>query len=779
MTTENSFANGVAGVVVQAGVIGSIVLPDCPEPALGGLPPRTPTFVGRDEELQRAQALLDPSKGEDYASPVVVSGIPGVGKTELLLQVAHTALAQAGWFPGGTLFVDLRGYDARQRLSPKRALGSLLEALGVPAEHIPARRDDRCRLYRSALAALAEAGRRVLVVLDNVRGDQQLQHLLPGDAGSRVLISSRETLAELDAVRLTLPQLSSSAGNDLLRQVLRLSDPQDNRVDAESGEAQRIATLCGGLPLALRVLAGLLVDTPARPLSDLRQELSSAHSRLKVLSRENIAVRAAFDLSYRRLTTEEARFFRLLSLPPGNDFATETAARTAGVDRSSSTVVLTKLARMHLVEQGEAWGRWHMHDLMRDYSVDLMSDEEGTEAFVRLFTYLTARLRESVSHFHEVGDDAPEQWPDGLSSAEWLNQECMSLVEATVRVHLAKNPLLTLTIAGDLAPYLWERHHLDDAQQTCLLGIAASRELGERRQEAMVLSNLGLVLKDQRKLKKSVRAHKAARQIARELRDTRLEALALNHLGLTRYEQRRFAESLRLHRRAARLFKGAGDSRNRTGALLNAAETLRDMGRPQQASALLQKAHKGFLRQGNAHGSTQAQGSLALTLRQAGRAAEAIALHRQAIAQARTLHRPRTLAVELSNYGCSLTVEGQYTEAEEALQEALALFEEMGDRSGEARTRGNLAGARLQQADWHAALNDQVLACELFADIGDDHALAVELRNAGHTLLQLGRHFEALENFETAAHLFSALEDEENARVADDLAREVTERHGI
>ncbi|WP_423360895.1 ATP-binding protein [Streptomyces albidoflavus] len=281
MTTENSFANGVAGVVVQAGVVGSIVLPDCPEPALGGLPPRTPTFVGRDEELQRAQALLDPSKGEDYASPVVVSGIPGVGKTELLLQVAHTALAQAGWFPGGTLFVDLRGYDARQRLSPKRALGSLLEALGVPAEHIPARRDDRCRLYRSALAALAEAGRRVLVVLDNVRGDQQLQHLLPGDAGSRALISSRETLAELDAVRLTLPQLSSSAGNDLLRQVLRLSDPQDNRVDAESGEAQRIATLCGGLPLALRVLAGLLVDTPARPLSDLRQELSSAHSRLR------------------------------------------------------------------------------------------------------------------------------------------------------------------------------------------------------------------------------------------------------------------------------------------------------------------------------------------------------------------------------------------------------------------------------------------------------------------------------------------------------------------
>lgn len=66
---------------------------------------------------------------------------------------------------------------------------------------------------------------------------------------------------------------------------------------------------------------------------------------------------------------------------------------------------------MHLVEQGEAWGRWHMHDLMRDYSVDLMSDEEGTEAFVRLFTYLTARLRESVSHFHEVGDDALSSGP--------------------------------------------------------------------------------------------------------------------------------------------------------------------------------------------------------------------------------------------------------------------------------------------------------------------------------------------------------------------------------
>ena len=70
-----------------------------------------------------------------------VGGMAGVGKTELAVQAAHAA-RERGWFPGWVLFIDLHGYDEALRLEPDEALGSLLRALGMPAEHLPSQTQD-------------------------------------------------------------------------------------------------------------------------------------------------------------------------------------------------------------------------------------------------------------------------------------------------------------------------------------------------------------------------------------------------------------------------------------------------------------------------------------------------------------------------------------------------------------------------------------------------------------------------------------------------------------
>jgi TIR domain/AAA ATPase domain len=183
---------------------------------VGGLPRRTVTFTGRDAELGQLLDLLDPVSGEAMLVQVsAVSGLGGVGKTELVLQAAHAA-RERGWFPGGVLFVNLFGYDPARRVAPGRALDGLLRALGVPKDDIPPGTQDRGRLYTSLLGAYATDGRPILVVIDNAWSAEQAEPLLPPAGAGRAVITSRHVLAELAARLIELKPLSTSDAVALL-----------------------------------------------------------------------------------------------------------------------------------------------------------------------------------------------------------------------------------------------------------------------------------------------------------------------------------------------------------------------------------------------------------------------------------------------------------------------------------------------------------------------------------------------------------------------------------
>ena len=146
-------------------------------PALSGLPPASPVFTGRDRQVGELLDLLAPGAWREAPPVAVVAGLAGVGKTELVVQTAARARERPGWFSGGVLFVDMFGYDTERRLSPGSALGGLLRALGVPGREVPRELQDRSRLYRSVLAAFAERGHRVLVVVDEPYTEELLQDL--------------------------------------------------------------------------------------------------------------------------------------------------------------------------------------------------------------------------------------------------------------------------------------------------------------------------------------------------------------------------------------------------------------------------------------------------------------------------------------------------------------------------------------------------------------------------------------------------------------------------
>jgi transcriptional regulator with XRE-family HTH domain len=279
------------------------------------LPPAVAGFTGRSAELDALTALLDRPAGQAPEAVVIsaIGGTAGVGKTALAVQWAHQV---ADRFPGGQLYVNLRGYDQDRPMPAGDALAGFLRALGVPGQEIPLDADERASRYRSLLA-----GKKLLVVLDNAGSVEQVWPLLPGSASCAVVVTSRDALAGLvarhGATRLELDLLPAEDAVGLLRELI------GRRVNDDPGAAGMLAAQCCRLPLALRVAAELAAARPDVPLAELAGELADQQQRLDLLDAggdPRTAVRAVFSWSYRHLDPAAARAFRLAGLHPGPDF---------------------------------------------------------------------------------------------------------------------------------------------------------------------------------------------------------------------------------------------------------------------------------------------------------------------------------------------------------------------------------------------------------------------------------------------------------------------------
>lgn len=123
-----------------------------------------------------------------------------------------------------------------------------------------------------------EHGGPILVTADNTSSADQIEPLLPGDDRGLLLITSRDVPHPLPGRRLELAVPSAASSVALLVGQLRIHNPAASRITATPAALARVAELCAGLPLALRVAAALLVRDPGMTASELAGEL--ARSRL-------------------------------------------------------------------------------------------------------------------------------------------------------------------------------------------------------------------------------------------------------------------------------------------------------------------------------------------------------------------------------------------------------------------------------------------------------------------------------------------------------------------
>jgi tetratricopeptide (TPR) repeat protein len=735
--------------------------------ALAALPAAPGRLVGRDDEVQELLDLLDPRR--PWATVCAMAGLAGVGKTALALHAAHEAAFGRGWFPGGQLFIDLRGYDPGQQVTVGQALGAWLRALGVRDADLPPTEAEQAGLYQSELARLADGEKPVLLVADNASTAAQVEALIPARGEHRMLVTSRNVLASIPGRLIDLDVLLPSAAADLIASVLTSGRPGDRRARDEA-VLQQVTELCGRLPLALQITAEILKADPGLPLAAIATELQDPPARLAALSREDgsgrtRAVRAAFEASYRRLAADQARLFRLLALNPGPDTATEAAAALIGAPVGQVRPLLAALAGASLVtEQPVSGNRWRMHDLIRLYAAELgrdaARDDQSEVALDRLLEYYQETTAAAADHQSALPGQAVPARFDGLADAlAWLDAERPTLVAAVTLAAASGRARTAVALTSRLADFLGWRRQFDDVIRTGQAAVDSAHHAGDRHGEAWALNSLGLALREVRRFGEAITAHQQALAIFRDLGDRLGEAWALNSLGLALQEVRRFGEAITAHQQALVIFRDLGDRHREAAALNNLGPALREVRQFGEAITVHQQALAIFRDLGDRSREAWTLNSLGPALQEVRRFGEAITAHQQALVIFRDLGDRHREAGALNNLGLALQKVRQFDEAITVHQQALVIFRDLGDRHSEGTALNGLGPALQEVRRFGEAITAHQQAAVLFTELGDRHGEAGALNNLGLALQKVRQFDEAITVHQQALAIFRDLGD--------------------
>ncbi|KAB1947698.1 transcriptional regulator, SARP family protein [Micromonospora sp. ALFpr18c] len=469
------------------------------------LPPDLPTFVGRVDELATLHRLRDGLDDAERTGPLIVAldGMGGVGKSTLAAHFAHLV---AGDFADGQLYLDLRGDQTDvESMSAGDALGSLLSSQGVHVSSVPETLAARAGIYRSLTAR-----KRVLVLLDNARDSAQLRPLLPNSTESLVLVTSRKPLVELSALDgahlLHLDPPDMTTARKLVRRRL---DRAPNRPVAETPAPadilDEIIELCGRLPLALAILAGRLSARPHLSLANVAAELRDGTERLAAFSsgRGVRDPRAAFAWSYRQLSSEAARLFRLSSAAMASGISAAAFASLSETQPRVARAILRDLADAALLDEDDR-GRFTSHVLVKAYAQELFLEEESASdreaATTRLLQhYLQSSYHAATALVPQSSMIAPPpapativpERPTGYGEAmRWFDDHREVLPEA-VR-HAAEGNVATVPwqLALTMQPWLQRSGRFHDWQDVTRLALKSARDRGDRVGAAQAMRSL-------------------------------------------------------------------------------------------------------------------------------------------------------------------------------------------------------------------------------------------------------------------------------------------------
>jgi DNA-binding SARP family transcriptional activator/Tfp pilus assembly protein PilF len=717
---------------------------------------------------------------EDDNVLIALQGLPGVGKTALMIELAHDTNVLAH-FSDGVLWAGLGRQPDVLAL-----LGMWATAMKVPAEEI-ARRTSSTERAWSIHAAIGF--RRMLLVIDDAWQVDAALALKVGGPNCAHIVTTRLTNVALDFAGGGSTPVREL---DIVEGVRLLAQFAPKVVCAEPEETQSLIQAVGGLPLALVLMGQHLrkvsCGTQARRVNGALAQLQATQARLQLaqpqspleqkpdlLPQTPLSLQASISLSDMALDAAARKSLRDLSLfaPKPNTFSE--AAALAVTD--APVRVLDTLADHGFLESAGP-DRYTMHQTIADYARLEGAGPEAVKRFVNHFVqYIIGHTTDDVlldlernnllaalelAFNHQMHEEL-------IRSVSVLHPFLMNRgLYAVAELHLSR----ALELVSDVK--CAERYALLLAREKAY-NVLGRREA--QRQDLDILEKLAEALGDsQRRAKVSLRranyvgaigdysaaivAAQRAVELAQATQDVSIQAEGHLQWGQALWQQGDHSAARCQLEQALALVQRARAWCPLDSSRWLEAEILRHLGIVachQGDYAGAQVYHRQSLRLwheiGNRWGESRALNNLGNISNSLGNHAEARAHYEQSLHIKREIGDRRGEAVTLNNLGNILKAQGEYTEAWAYYEQSLYIKREIGDRQGECITLGNLGTVSAACGDYVEAKAYFEQSLCISRDIGDRWGESEALGNLGLLFHQMRDNEVAQEYSQQAVHI--------------------------
>jgi tetratricopeptide (TPR) repeat protein len=465
-------------------------------------------------------------------------------------------------------------------------------------------------------------------------------------------------------------------------------------VASEPEAVDDIIACCARLPLALTIAAARAATSPSFPLAVFAAELREAARALDPFhgGDSGTDVRAVFSWSYRALSTEAARLFRLLGLHPGPDVSIAAAASLAAIAPDRARVPLAELTRAHLLAEHSP-GRYAFHDLLRAYAIEHAHAIDGQD--VR-----EAGVHRVLDHYLHTAHRA----------AQLIEPHIDPLVLASPQPGVT---LVELATAQNAMAWFTAEH----AAVLAAVQLAAETDSGRRAwQLAWAVSTF---LLRRGSSEDNALAQQLGLEMARRLGDVAGEAHALHGLALGYARSGRFSDARPYLEQALAKFEIISDNVG-LGRVHNTLTWFAEREqRPADALDHAMRALAFYRAAGHRPGQAMILNDVGFCQAQLGNYQEAIAYCEQGLAAVRELRERNWEAATWDSLGYIHHHLRDFDRAFACYEQAIELYRDLADRFNEADTLDHLADTQLSAGQIDAARLTWAQALQIFDEI--DH----------------------------------------------------------
>src|SRR5450755_1608167 len=754
----------LAGVKRERAKPASVPFPTVPVPSgplvnrpvfPGSLPPvwnvpypQNPLFTGREELLSQLATALHAGQPTALLQPQAISGLGGIGKTQLALEYAYR-------YRGDYQAVLWAQADTRENLTLSYlTIATLLD--------LPEQGEQESARVITAVKNWFQRNTGWLLILDNADELALARDFLPPSVGGHVLLTTRAQATGRFARRLEVDTLSTELGALFLLHrggLLPIDATLDQAKADEQARAREICEELGGLPLALDQ-AGAYIEETQCNLSDYQQRYQTRKTRLLqrrggLVADHPATVATTWSLAFEKVehvNPAAADLLRLCAFLAPNaipeEIITEGAAHLGPTlepvasDPTDLDEAIAALGAYSLMRRNTTEKTLSVHRLVQAIQRESMT-AEGEKQWKQ-------RAVQAVNmSYPDVQDvkqwDTCERWlPHALVCAAWIEQEPLGMAEAA-------------RLLNQAGGYLDGRARYTEAEPLYVRALAINeQQLGPNHPDtANSLNNLALLYDNQGKYEQAKLLYQRAltiyeQQLGPDHPDT---ASSLNNLALLYDNQGKYEQAKLLYQRALAIREQqlGPDHPGTANSLNNLANLYRDQGKYEQAEPLLKRALAINEQQlGPQHPDTASSlDNLATLYQDQGKYEQAEPLYQRALAiheQQLGAQHPNT-ATSLNNLALLYKKQGKYEQTEPLYQRALAIHEQQlgPDHPGTANSLNNLAELYRDQGNYEQAepLYQRALAIHE-QQLGPDHpGTALSLNNLANLYRDQGKYEQA------------------------------------